>query len=406
MSNAKGLDKPHAIQYGMGLNTVMWVFKPKNADPVLRIAHRTKVTAPSVLPGEVVVISHPDLDAVAAESLVRAKPSAVINCAPFVTGKYPNQGPDILLSADVAIFEADVNILEVATDRSSCRIRDGVLEVTGLDPIPIRQLTRADVASSLSDARKNLDCELDAFVRNTMSYLGRDSERTLLLDPVIPPDVKTDFFDKPTVVAVRGNRYREDLRLLANFFADAKPLIIAVDGAADELISIGLVPNVILGDMDSVSDRSLRCGAELIVHAYASNTQPVTAPGAVRCKSLGLPYMTFPVAGTSEDAALLLAYELGAKLIVAVGTHTHMEDFLDKGRKGMASTFLVRLKVGGRLVDAKGVSSLMSINQPMVPSLLVLVLAALFPVVVLLLLTPAGQILSRSLVLVYKAFTA
>jgi uncharacterized membrane-anchored protein len=167
-----------------------------------------------------------------------------------------------------------------------------------------------------------------------------------------------------------------------------------------------LIPNVILGDMDSVSDRSLRCGAELIVHAYASNTQPVNAPGAVRCQNLGLPFMTFPVAGTSEDAALLLAYELGAKLIVAVGTHTHMEDFLDKGRKGMASTFLVRLKVGSRLVDAKGVSSLMSMNQPMVPSLLVLVLAALFPVIVLLLLTPAGQILSRSLVLVYKAFTA
>jgi uncharacterized membrane-anchored protein len=388
------------------LHKVKRFLKPHNAAPVLRIAHRTKVTAPSLLPGEVVVISHPDLDAVAAESLVRARPSAVINCAPFVTGKYPNQGPDILLGAGIPIFEADVNILDVVVDRSTCRIQDGVLEVTGNDPFQLRHITPADVALSLSDARKNLDSELDAFVRNTMSYLGRDSERTLLLDPVIPPDVKTNFFDQPTVVAVRGNRYREDLRLLARFFADAKPLIIAVDGAADELISMGLVPNVILGDMDSVSDRSLRCGAELIVHAYASNTQPVTAPGAVRCQSLGLPYMTFPVAGTSEDAALLLAYELGAKLIVAVGTHTHMEDFLDKGRKGMASTFLVRLKVGSRLVDAKGVSSLMSMNQPMVPSLLVLVLAALFPVIVLLLLTPAGQILSRSLVLVYKAFTA
>ena len=388
------------------LHKVKRFLKPHNAAPVLRIAHRTKVTAPSVLPGEVVVISHPDLDAVAAESLVRARPSAVINCAPFVTGKYPNQGPDILLGAGIPIFEADVNILDVVVDRSTCRIQDGVLEVTGNDPFRLRHITRSDVALSLSDARKNLDSELDAFVRNTMSYLGRDSERTLLLDPVIPPDVKTNFFDQPTVVAVRGNRYREDLRLLARFFADAKPLIIAVDGAADELISMGLVPNVILGDMDSVSDRSLRCGAELIVHAYASTTQPVTAPGAVRCQSLGLPYMTFPVAGTSEDAALLLAYELGAKLIVAVGTHTHMEDFLDKGRKGMASTFLVRLKVGSRLVDAKGVSSLMSMNQPMVPSLLVLVLAALFPVIVLLLLTPAGQILSRSLVLVYKAFTA
>ena len=381
-------------------------FRPHSTDPIIRIAHRTKVTAPTVLPGEIVLIAHPDLDSVAAEGLVRAKPAAIINCAPFVTGKYPNQGPKVLLSAGIPIYESDTNILHSIPDRSSGRFEASNLVVGGIGTFALKTVSEADINVLLASARENLDSELDAFVRNTLTYLERDSERTLLLDPIVPPDVKTDFFDKPAVVAVRGNRYREDLRLLANFFADAKPLIIAVDGAADELLSIGLVPDVILGDMDSVSDRSLRCGAELIVHAYASSSQPVTAPGASRCQQLGLPFMTFPVAGTSEDAALLLAYELGAKLIVAVGTHTHMEDFLDKGRRGMASTFLVRLKVGSRLVDAKGVSSLMSMNQPIGPSLLLLVSAALFPVIVLLLLTPAGQILSRSLLLVYKAFTA
>ena len=381
-------------------------FRPHSTDPIIRIAHRTKVTAPTVLPGEIVLIAHPDLDSVAAEGLVRAKPAAIINCAPFVTGKYPNQGPKVLLSAGIPLYESEMNILDSIPDRSSGRFEATNLVVGGIGTFALKSVSEADINVLLASARENLDSELDAFVRNTLTYLERDSERTLLLDPIIPPDVKTDFFDKPAVVAVRGNRYREDLRLLANFFADAKPLIIAVDGAADELLSIGLVPDVILGDMDSVSDRSLRCGAELIVHAYASSSQPVTAPGASRCQQLGLPFMTFPVAGTSEDAALLLAYELGAKLIVAVGTHTHMEDFLDKGRRGMASTFLVRLKVGSRLVDAKGVSSLMSMNQPIGPSLLLLVSAALFPVIVLLLLTPAGQILSRSLLLVYKAFTA
>jgi len=388
------------------LQKIFGGFRPHSTDPVIRIAHRTKVTAPTVLPGEIVLIAHPDLDSVAAEGLVRAKPSAIINCAPFVTGKYPNQGPKVLLSAGIPIYESDSNILDSIPDRSSGRFEASNLVVAGIGSFALRSVTDVDINVALACARENLDSELDSFVRNTLTYLERDSERTLLLDPIIPPDVKTDFFDKPAVVAVRGNRYREDLRLLANFFADAKPLIIAVDGAADELLSIGLVPDVILGDMDSVSDRSLRCGAELIVHAYASSSQPVAAPGASRCQQLGLPFMTFPVAGTSEDAALLLAYELGAKLIVAVGTHTHMEDFLDKGRRGMASTFLVRLKVGSRLVDAKGVSSLMSMNQPIGPSLLLLVSAALFPVIVLLLLTPAGQILSRSLLLVYKAFTA
>jgi len=388
------------------LQKIFGGLRPHNTDPVIRIAHRTKVTAPTVLPGEIVLIAHPDLDSVAAEGLVRAKPSAIINCAPFVTGKYPNQGPKVLLSAGIPIYESDTNILDSIPDRSSGRFEASNLVVAGIGSFALRSVTEVDINVALASARENLDSELDSFVRNTLTYLERDSERTLLLDPIIPPDVKTDFFDKPAVVAVRGNRYREDLRLLANFFADAKPLIIAVDGAADELLSIGLVPDVILGDMDSVSDRSLRCGAELIVHAYTSSSQPVAAPGASRCQQLGLSFMTFPVAGTSEDAALLLAYELGAKLIVAVGTHTHMEDFLDKGRRGMASTFLVRLKVGSRLVDAKGVSSLMSMNQPIGPSLLLLVSAALFPVIVLLLLTPAGQILSRSLLLVYKAFTA
>jgi|LakMenEpi03Aug12_release.lakeMendotaPanAssembly.Ray.scaffolds.fasta_scaffold181544_2 uncharacterized membrane-anchored protein len=388
------------------LKKILNGFRPHSTDPVIRIAHRTKVTAPTVLPGEIVLIAHADLDSVAAEGLARAKPSAIINCSPFVTGKYPNQGPKVLLSAGIPIFESDTNILDSIPDRSSGRFEASHLVVSGIGSFALRSVSEVDINVALASARENLDSELDAFVRNTLTYLERDSERTLLLDPIIPPDVKTDFFDKPVVVAVRGNRYREDLRLLANFFADAKPLIIAVDGAADELLSIGLVPDVILGDMDSVSDRSLRCGAELIVHAYASSSQPVAAPGASRCQQLGLPFMTFPVAGTSEDAALLLAYELGAKLIVAVGTHTHMEDFLDKGRRGMASTFLVRLKVGSRLVDAKGVSSLMSMNQPIGPSLLLLVSAALFPVIVLLLLTPAGQILSRSLLLVYKAFTA
>jgi len=388
------------------MQKVMVFFRASSTGPTIRIAHRTKVTAPTVKAGEVVIISHADLDSVAAESLCRAKPSAVINCSKFITGKYPNQGPSILLDAGIPIFESDCNLLDIVPDRASGRVDSYDLIVNGLGRFAIRELSTDDVSLALCHARENLDSELDAFVRNTLSYLERDTERTLLLDPIIPPDVKTNFFDNPVVVAVRGNRYREDLRLLANFFADARPLIIAVDGAADELLSIGLVPNVILGDMDSVSDKALRCGAELIVHAYASTSQPVTAPGAVRCQNLGLRYMTFPVAGTSEDAALLLAYEMGAKLIVAVGTHTHMEDFLDKGRKGMSSTFLVRLKVGSRLVDAKGVSSLMSMNQPVVPSILFLVLAAMFPIAVLLILTPAGQILSRSLVLVYKAFTA
>jgi uncharacterized membrane-anchored protein len=106
--------------------------------------------------------------------------------------------------------------------------------------------------------------------------------------------------------------------------------------------------------MDSVSDQVLRCGAEIVVHAYPDGR----APGMDRLNKLNVRAITFPAAATSEDLAMLLADEKGASLIVAVGTHGTLVEFLDKGRSGMASTFLTRLKVGGKLVDAKAVSRL------------------------------------------------
>jgi uncharacterized membrane-anchored protein len=116
----------------------------------------------------------------------------------------------------------------------------------------------------------------------------------------------------------------------------------------------------------------LRCGGEIIVHAYPDGR----APGLSRVNHLGLSATMFPAAATSEDIALLLADEKGATMIVAVGTHSTLVEFLDKGRNGMASSFLTRLKIGGKLVDAKGVSRLyrQTISGP---ALLLLVLTAI-----------------------------
>jgi uncharacterized membrane-anchored protein len=156
------------------------------------------------------------------------------------------------------------------------------------------------------------------------------------------------------LVVVRGYDYREDLAVLRPYIREYRPILIGVDGGADALIEAGYRPDVIVGDMDSVSDHALRCGAEVVVHAYADGR----APGLQRVQDLGVAAVVFPAAGTSEDVALLLADEKGAELIVAVGTHATLVEFLDKGRQGMASTFLTRLRVGGKLVDAKGVSRL------------------------------------------------
>lgn len=372
---------------------------------VIRVAKRTKLVAPTLRPNEIVIISHLDIDGVAAESLVRAKPLAVINTRKYVSGRYPNQGPQILLDAGITLYEsADESLLQ-GLDRVFGRIEDCHLVSENGRKFPLEELFKSTLQGRLQSASLNLNAELDAFVENTLAFVTDPVERSLLLEPLIPPGLKTDFFDQITIVVVRGNRYREDLRLLGAFIRDSRPKIIAVDGAADELLSINIRPDVILGDMDSVSDRSLKCGAEVVVHTYpADHPLHQESTALKRVEMLGIHAIPFPVRGTSEDAALLLAHESGAKLIVAVGTHTHMEDFLDKGRSGMASTFLVRLKVGSKLVDAKGVSRLLDVQQPVAVSLGFLFLAALFPIGVLLLVTPVGQVVSRGIILIYKAW--
>ena len=140
------------------------------------------------------------------------------------------------------------------------------------------------------------------------------------------------------------------------YIRDFKPVLIAVDGGADALIEAGYKPDVIVGDMDSVSDVALRCGAELLVHGYRDGL----APGEERARALGVPYQVVRATGISEDLALLLAYEKGSELIVAVGTHFNLIEFLERNRAGMSSTFITRLKVGEILIDAKGVSRLAS----------------------------------------------
>jgi uncharacterized membrane-anchored protein len=237
----------------------------------------------------------------------------------------------------------------------------------------------------MTAARAGLAVQLEAFASNTMEYLRR--ERDLLLDGIGVPDLKTSFDGRHVLVVVRGYHYREDLIALRHYVREYKPLLIGVDGGADALLEEGLRPHVIVGDMDSVSDAALRCGAEIVVHAYRDGS----APGLARVQDLGIDPVVFPAAGTSEDVALLLADEGGASLIVAVGTHATLVEFLDKGRAGMASTFLTRLRVGGKLVDAKGVSRLYRQRIPAF-SLVLLVLATALAFLVALYVTPGGSL--------------
>jgi uncharacterized membrane-anchored protein len=365
-----------------------------------RLDRRTKTLTKRLQPGDVAIIDHVDLDRIGAEALVAARVAAVVNAAPSISGRYPNLGPEILLTAGIPLLDAvDAEVFGAVREGEIVRLFDGTLY--GDDGRVLAEgetQTPETVASAMAEARAGLAVQLEAFASNTMEYLKR--ERDLLLDGVGVPDINTTFEGRHVLVVVRGYDYRQDLVALRHYIREFRPVLIAVDGGADALLEEGLKPDLIVGDMDSVSDEALRCGAEIVVHAYRDGT----APGLDRVQNLGIEPVVFPAAGTSEDVALLLADDKGASLIVAVGTHATLVEFLDKGRAGMASTFLTRLRVGGKLVDAKGVSRLYRTRIP-AHTLAMLIVAALITLAVALFVTPGGVSYRELFVVRWHDFT-
>ena len=358
-----------------------------------RLGKRTKDLTKRLQPGDIAVIDHEDIDRVAAEALVERQPAAVLNVAASTSGRYPNAGPRILVDAGIVL----VDDLGPAVFEE---VRDGEqLTIAGhevlLEDRPIAAGIRQDeatVTASLEIAREGLSEQLELFAQNTMEYMLR--ERDLLLDGIGAPDVATRMDGRPVLIVVRGYHYKEDLATLKPFLRENRPIIIGVDGGADAVLEAGFHPDMIIGDMDSVSDRALRGGSELVVHAYRDGR----APGMDRLAALGIEdgAIAFPASGTSEDIAMLLADEKGASVIVAVGTHGTLEEFLDKGRAGMSSTFLTRLRIGSKLVDAKGVSRLYR-QRISTFQLVLLALAGLAALAVALWATPGGQALVQIL---------
>jgi uncharacterized membrane-anchored protein len=299
----------------------------------------------------VAVIDHEDLDRVAAEGLVARGAAAVVNASPSITGRYPNLGPLVLVQAGVPLVDGVGRLLlQKVHEGDPLRVQGDRVMLDGeLLGVGVRQTERS-VLREMDQARTRLSTQFDAFARNTLDFLQR--ERDLLFGGEGMPDLDHDLSHRHVLVVVRGTNYREDLAALNAYVRDVKPVLVGVDGGADALLERGYRPDVIVGDMDSISEAALRSGAEIVLHAYRDGH----APGRERLDQLGLPYKVVEATGTSEDVAYLLAHDKGADLIVAVGSHGNLREFLDKGRGGMASSFLVRLRVGEILVDAKGVS--------------------------------------------------
>jgi uncharacterized membrane-anchored protein len=370
------------------------VFRGKAGEPpgivaVARVDRRTKNITQRLKPGEIAIIDHSDLDRVSAEELTRRKPAAVVNAAVSITGRYPNLGPQLLLEAGIPVVDGvGQDVLVKIADGAVVRLDTETLYLGDTVVAKGTPLTQEMVDTAMAEARSMVAVQIESFAANTLEFLRREHE--LLTNGIPAPDMETDMEGRHVLVVVRGYHYREDLAVLRPYIREYKPVMVAVDGAADALIEAGYQPDAIFGDMDSVSDEALCCGAELVVHAYPDGR----APGLARVRELGLDALTCPAPGTSEDIALLVADAKGASLIAVVGTHHTLEEFLDKGRPGMSSTFITHLRVAGKLVNARGVHQLYQ-SRISGWSLLVLVLAAAITVLVAVLFSPAEPVLAR-----------
>ena len=352
---------------------------------------KTKKLAKRINAGEIALINHIDLDEVAAKSLVEAKIKLVINAAESISGRYPNVGPSILMKENILIIDnIGMEAFDELNEDDEIIIEDGIIYRSDKKIGSGQVMDAKLVVEKTRQAYENLEVELDRFIDNTIEYAKK--EKGLILGDVEIPAMKTKYEDRHVLVVVRGHNYKDDLEAMISYIEEVKPVLVGVDGGADAILEFGYKPDVVVGDMDSVTDEDLKAAGEIVVHAYTDGR----APGLKRVEDLGLEAVVFPSPGTSEDIAMLAAYEYKAKLIVALGTHSNMIDFLEKGRRGMASTFLVRLKIGSRLIDARGVSMLYQ-SRLKLKYVFALIATALFPVAIVVSQSPKVQTLMQLL---------
>ena len=344
----------------------------------MRLGRRTKELVKHLAAGEIAVVDHRNIDRIAAEELISCGVRAVVNASQSTDGRYPNAGPLVLAKAGVILVDvASGDPFEALDDGDTAAVEGGSVSVGGREVLFGRRLEAAELEARFEEQRDRVDEALAEFAENTVAHVRQESD--LLTGSVEFPPTRATFRDRHVLIVVRGERHRRDLKALRAYIRDVRPLVVAVDGGADGALEEGIRPDVILGDMDSASDAALRSGAQLIVHAYPDGS----APGRGRLLDLGLEHTVLPAAGTSEDVAMLMAHEKGADLIVSVGAHFNLIEFLDRKRGGMSSTFLTRLRIGEKLVDAKGVSRLYNPGSGFGPVALTLAAFALLLAIVI-----------------------
>ncbi len=356
--------------------------EPRSVDGPVRLGRRTKLLTRRLQSGDIAIVDHENLDRVSAEDLVAVGVKAVLNCRPSTSGTYPNMGPLLLVEGGIHLVDLlDDTVFGLLRDGERIMVRGGEVVRDGRVLARGTVLEPAQVRERTDERRREIGEALERFAQNTIEHMLE--ERELLAGALDLPRFGTEFRDRPALIVVRGVDHQRDLRALRPYIRDQRPVMVGVDGGADAIREAGVRVDMIVGDMDSASEDTLRCGAELVLHTYPDGR----APGRARLDELGLTYRRVPAPGTSQDVAMLIAAEKGASLIVTVGSQANLVEFLDKNRQGASSTFLTRLRVGEILVDAKGVSRLYR-PQPGSGPLLFVLAAGVLTLLAIIWLTP------------------
>lgn len=305
-------------------------------------------------PGDIAVLDVLDLDRVTADALVDAGVVGVVNASPSISGRYPNLGPEVLLANNIALVDnAGPEAFKKVKDGAKVRLHDGGVYSGDRRLVHGVERTDEEVADLMHDAKVGLVHHLEAFAGNTIEFIR--SESPLLIDGIGIPDIDVDVYRRHVVVVADGPGAAEDLKALKPFVKEYQPVLVGVGAGADILRAGGYRPQLIVGNPEQMSAEVLRCGAQVVLPADADGH----AGGLERIQDLGIGAMTFPAAGSASDLALLLVEHHGASLIVTAGQSANIEDFFDRTRaQSNPSTFLTRLKVGEKLVDAKAVATL------------------------------------------------
>ncbi|MCH9720655.1 MAG: thiamine pyrophosphokinase [Actinomycetia bacterium] len=338
-------------------------------------------------PGDIAVLDVLDLDRATADALVDAGIVGVVNASPSISGRYPNLGPEVLVANNIALIDnAGPEIFKKIKDGSKVRLHDGAVYHGDRRLVHGVERTDEEIADLMHDAKTGLVAHLEAFAGNTIEFIR--SESPLLIDGIGIPDVDVDVYRRHVVVVTDGPAAADDLRGLKPFIKEYQPVLVGVGTGADILREGGYRPALIVGNPEQISAESLKCGAPVVLPADADGH----AAGLERIQDLGIGAMTFPAAGSATDLALLLVDHQGAALIVTVGESASIEEFFDRSRaQTNPSTFLTRLKVGEKLVDAKAVATLYR-SHISGGAIALLVMAVLFAVVAALWVSQADTV--------------